>query len=216
MSDHIWDSPADYDPMKDGPPYLPRLKTAMRRVSQDMAVVQAVLLENILKDYAGIKGAEVSAVLVYLRSLAWLHQTHHWQTNGSSFYGDHQLFDRLYTGVQTEVDSTAEKAVGLGLTLLVDANMQASQMARVLRHFSCAESTGYDATGMVAVSYRAELFFSFFLQMVYLKLEAEQKLSLGLDNFLQGLADKHEEHMYLLKQRMSIRQASWKTADKKV
>ena len=113
-----------------------------------------------------------------------------------------------------EVDSTAEKALGIGSSLsLVDPKVQASQMANILR---VLEPPITDATGYVASSLRAELYFATFLQLVYRKLEAEQKLSLGLDNFLQGLADKHEENLYLLQQRMSMRQASRKTADKKV
>lgn len=208
MPDNIWETPANYDFFTDGPPYLPKLKTASTKVAQDVCNTQAGLFDNMLQDYGLVKGAEVAAVLVYLRALAWLHQTHHWQTNGTTFYGDHLLFDRLYGAIQAEVDTTAEKSIGVGLTLLVDANMQAPQMVQVLRCFSQPADTDYTANAFVSSSYNAELCFSFFLQLAYRKLEAEGNLSLGLDNFLQGLADKNEEHLYLLKQRLSLRNAS--------
>ena len=198
MPDNIWDNPADYDALKDGPPYLPKLKTAKLKVSQDRAQLQAVLLENMLKDYAEIKYTELSAVLAYLRALTWLHQTHHWQTNGPLFYGDHLLFDRLYTETNEEIDTVAEKVLGFGPNELVDAIVQADQMGRFLKHIAAMSPL---ADGLVSSSYCAEECFMTFLQLVYRRLEAKSTLSLGLDNLLQGIADKHEGHLYLLKQR---------------
>lgn len=35
----------------------------------------------------------------------------HWQVGGPNFYGDHQLFERLYGSVSDEIDTLAEKLV---------------------------------------------------------------------------------------------------------
>ena len=53
------------------------------------------------------------------------------------------------------------------------------------------------------LSVRAELRFMAFLEMIYSRLESSEQLSLGVDNFLQGIADKHEGLLYLLKQRVN-------------
>jgi len=40
------------------------------------------------------------------------------------------------------------------------------------------------------------------LKGVYELLDSEGHLTLGLDNFLQGLADAHETNLYLIQQRL--------------
>jgi hypothetical protein len=219
MPDPVWDDPTIYDPMKHGPPYLPDVRTAMQtknasvkaminRVSNELVNEAQAMLESMTGDYGHSKMAELAALVAYLRGLAMVHQTHHWQTRGCAYYGDHLLFERLYGNVSGEVDSVAEKAVGTGQHLLVQPIMQTAHLGQVIKCLYRGAPVDPEPTGYVALSLRAELCFMVFLQLVYARLQASGGLSLGIDNQLQGIADKHEENLYLLRQRMGSRQAS--------
>src|SRR5574342_884762 len=51
--------------------------------------------------------------LAALRVTYLMHQQSHWEVSGDSFYGDHQLLQRLYEMAQADVDALAERMVGL-------------------------------------------------------------------------------------------------------
>ena len=55
-------------------------------------------IEDLFMTYGDAKYAELGIFLDLLRALSLLHHTHHWQTMGSQFYGDHLLYQRLYDG----------------------------------------------------------------------------------------------------------------------
>jgi hypothetical protein len=186
----------------------------IRKASNEVVGEAQALLESMVADYGATKMAELAALVAYLRALSTVHQTHHWQTRGCSYYGDHLLFERLYNTANGEVDGVAEKAVGTGQHLLVQPIMQTAHLGQVLKCLYNGAPVDPDPTGYVALSLRAELCFMVFLQLVYAHLETNGGLSLGVDNMLQGIADKHEESLYLLRQRMGQRQATalnWKT-----
>src|SRR5690606_33619745 len=98
----VWHDPTKYDPARHGPPYLPvrlagEAKAAARRVASLRGNPK-------LAQWFMAKAAPLSAVLSALRAASFLHQTHHWQTSGPSYYGDHLLFDRLYKESQPHID----------------------------------------------------------------------------------------------------------------
>ena len=140
----------------------------------------------------------LATILTALRALAWIHQAHHWQTRGDTFYGDHLLFDRLYNDIVEEVDSLAERCVGLAGVDSVDPVLQATVMASFVR-------TWCTGTGSYAqISLGAEEDFLNLAKSVATSLKANQGLSRGTDNLLAGIEDKHESHVYLLKQRLDL------------
>ena len=47
-----------------------------------------------------------------LRAAHHLYHTLHWQAKGTPFYGDHELFKRLYKGVEDDIDDMAEVIAG--------------------------------------------------------------------------------------------------------
>ena len=47
-----------------------------------------------------------------LRAAHHLYHTLHWQAKGAPFYGDHELFKRLYKGVEDDIDDLAEVIAG--------------------------------------------------------------------------------------------------------
>jgi len=138
----------------------------------------------------------LASVLGLLRSLAWNHLASHWQVGGSSSYGDHLLFERIYSKVTEETDGLAEKMVGMFGPSAVDAQKQASILAKYIGAVSAEECPYKRALHMETVFQKA-------IKMAVADLEELDQLSLGLDDFLRTLANDHETAIYLLQQRLS-------------
>lgn len=220
----MWHDPLVYDHMKHGPPYLPEMN--VRLANDQRADVQAALkkeaaeatdeltqlLDGMTAAYGNGPMAELSALLAFLRAEAWIHQAHHWQTRGCSYYGDHLLFERLYNDAQGMVDGLAEKAVGTGQHLLVHPCLQGLHMMAVMRGLYADAPVNPGADDYPWLSLRAVLRFILFGNLVMARLEAKSDLSHGISNMLEGIEDKHEEFAYLLKQRTKEKTASTKTA----
>lgn len=216
----LWTDPVSYDPMRDGPPYLPgmaaprvastggvpdterrRLWAFIHKQAAQPGVEAEVILTHLMAELAGVPMAELAVVLAALRAEALIHQGNHWQTGGPQFYGDHQLFERLYTGAAALVDALAERTVGLGHPALVGVLTQHRAEGVFLESF--VGPFKMDAqVNQPALSMRAVLRFLVLLDLVYGSLKKKGTLTAGLDNLLQGIADKHEEFAYLLRQRM--------------
>jgi DNA-binding ferritin-like protein len=151
---------------------------------------------------------ELGALVSILRAASIVHQSHHWQTRGGNFYGDHLLFERIYNDSLGFIDQVAERAVGSGSRDLVCPHTQA-EVIHALVHYWCrtpGEPTSYD---MVVVSFGIEHCVVDCLKAARASLEAKNQLSDGTDNLIQGVADKHEEFLYLLQQRQGGRVASY-------
>jgi len=192
--DTIWQDPSSYDPLVHGPSYLPGPKTA-KTAGLDSDVILATGYETTYDALA--------SVLVLLRALAAIHQTNHWVTHGPSSYGDHLLFERLYGNVVEEIDQVAERAVGSGQGEKV-ANLR-GQMAAVQRVVALLypeDRETLSAKACVEASIEAESFFLRCLRDLVEKLKSADMLSRGTDDLLAGIESKHEEHLYLLKQRI--------------
>lgn len=159
-------------------------------------------LRSMAESYHGGPLGWMSALLTCLRSASLIHQTHHWQTRGLAFYGDHQLFMRLYEDSQAFIDSVAEKTVGLGNPSLVDPVIQAKHLAYCVS--KCYEDAKAEEgpNGMVQISLQKEYYILEAVKVVLHELGEAGILSDGTENLLQGIADKHEEFVYLLKQRL--------------
>lgn len=160
-----------------------------------------ITLDNMLTTWGSLRYGELSLVLASARYLQIVHQTHHWCSSGATSYSDHLLFQRLYEAMNSEVDLLAEKAIGLGSVSNVDLCMQAAQVFQMSNEYnnslmnpSCSE--------YVTKSYVAEIGFLRCLSHCVESLKQKNLLTRGVDNMLAAIEDKHEEHCYLLKQRM--------------
>lgn len=131
-------------------------------------------------------------VLVTLQAVERLHHAAHLQAKGPESYSDHLLFQRLYAGVQAEIDGLSEKMVAAFGEYTVDADARAADVAETLNAWLSLGG------GPLAIGLSAELE----LQRVIAD-ALGQDPSPGLENFLQGLADAHETPVYLLQQRLS-------------
>lgn len=149
--------------------------------------------------YGGESMCELAVMLSMLRAVSTLHQAHHWQTRGTQFYGDHQLFEHLYDKLTKEVDRLAERAVGLGDYPLVNPIVATKQVAEMVSMLSSGE--GQSPEQYVVTSLKATAAAIVMIKSVQEALFRKGKLSDGTGNLLQGIADKLEGHVYLLKQR---------------
>lgn len=128
----------------------------------------------------------------FLRALYQHHQFMHWRTRGTPFYGDHLLFQRLYDKIAEELDGLAEKAIGITNNPdIIDPQENADTAAEILKGFRQTPQGSLDAEKQ------------FVALITEVKEGLGNKLTDGLDNFLQGMADVHEGHVYLLQQRVA-------------
>lgn len=161
-----------------------------------------VMTDNMISEWGGTPYASLSVLLVHLKYLYALHQNHHWTAMGDPYYGDHLLFQRLYDGILKEIDSVAEKAIGLGCTGNVDLQLVNSQVLKLI----CGQGSASmipQSSDLAKKSLMAEMNFIKAIDHVISSLEECGLLTSGLSNMLEGIADVHEGHVYLLKQRVS-------------
>lgn len=127
-----------------------------------------------------------------LRSIALVHQNHHWLCKGDNFYGNHLLFERIYKSAAEDSDLAAEKLIGLFSTEALDLHMQAQMIGKTLEDFSSGDP--------IETSLEAEKKFLTYSQKFYNVLKQEDKMSLGLDDMLMAIASNREGAVYLLQQ----------------
>ena len=196
-SQAIWQDPSSYNPYMQGPPYLPGLPYQPE--------VKTASVQDVVTLAQTAPEAALPAILTLLRALAMIHQTHHWLTYGPSFYADHLLFERLYNALVGEIDQVAERAVGTGASkAALHPGAQSKQVARIVEAL-CGDGLtfgeGENPDSYIATSLKAERWFLDCVKTLATSLEGVGMLSRGTDNMLQGVEDKHEEHVYLLLQR---------------
>lgn len=130
-------------------------------------------------------------VLASLRAQSWLYQTLHWRVQGERFYELHLLFERLYGGLNGQIDALAEKLVGYYGAEAVDADDSMNRAAKWLK-----EWRGEPVDAALA----SEKQLQSVVRKTYETLKNKKELSLGLDDYLMSLANDHETHLYLLGQ----------------
>lgn len=160
-----------------------------------------IVTDNMIAEWGAVPYPELSVLLVNLKFLAQVHQVHHWTTKGDPFYGDHLLFQRLYEGVVGEIDSVAEKAIGLGSTANVDLTLQTSQLFKLVQGYGMT-STLPQPQELAKRSYLAEMNFLKVTSHLVECMKECGSLTRGLDNLIAGIEDSHENSVYLLKQRI--------------
>lgn len=158
-----------------------------------------VTIQPLVAAWGKSQGAWLATLLATLRAVYQIHQAAHWQVRGMTAYGDHLLFQRLYEAMLKEVDDVAERAVGSGDPSLVDPILQASQTTQVVTMLRGDTRRVVQAEDLVGIGLESE---EFLLDMLDALLA--QEWPQGTQNLLQGIADTHESHVYLLSQRMGL------------
>lgn len=192
-----------YDMQKHGPSYLPVTAT-QRKEARQFADRHAAFYDVPSVDKYG----SLALLLALLRGAYMIHQTAHWQTRGGHYYADHLLFQRIYEESLDGIDSVAERAVGLSSPAVVAIGQQ-SQIVTSFIQAMCPGTPTPDPQALPAISLKVESVLLKVITATKAKLEASGALTEGLDDLLQGLASKHEEFVYLLKQRTTTKYASY-------
>lgn len=129
-----------------------------------------------------------------LKAMAIIHQNNHWTTRGSTFYGDHLLFERLYDSTLKNVDNAAEKFMGVFGDQVLNYDLQTDILHKVLLKYKNLEGSPSQ------MSLAIEKDFIKFSKDAYNCFEEEGKLTLGLDDMIMSIANQREESIYLLQQ----------------
>lgn len=128
-----------------------------------------------------------------LKTIYTIHQRNHWITQGSNFYGDHLLFQRLYESVQEDLDLAAEKFVGLFGSHVLEYNLYSDLCFKLMKKYNSINDP-------VEQSLKIEKDFIQLCKTAYDCFEEEGKLSLGLDDMIMSISSNREEAVYLLSQ----------------
>jgi len=134
--------------------------------------------------------------IAILRSLSHYYQTIHWVANGTQYYGDHLLLQRLYDEVTPEIDTVGEKALGI-----TKENATVNLVENISMVLKIVTNMEYGAMDVCFTS-------ALKLERAFVKFCEDQATSSqnteGVKNMFADMADKHEGHVYLIQQRLSI------------
>lgn len=154
-------------------------------------------LEDCCSVFGDSEYAPLAAFLAVTEALQMLEHSHHWQTKGENFYGDHLLYQRLYEAVLAEIDLIGEKLIGVskeaGLT---------NYFKRVRAMEMFLKAVTHSEKPYAVVTHDAELTYVRLGEELMDKLQQSGLLTRGLEQMLGNILDKHEEHIYLLDQRV--------------
>lgn len=142
-------------------------------------------------------GASLASLLALLRAVYQIHQAAHWQSRGTSYYGDHLLFQRLYEAVLPEIDAVAERTVGTAGIPFVDPVGQAAQTHAFISTVR-GDRVVRSSADLAAIGLQFESALLAAIDEIM-----QQRLPHGTQNLLQGIADTHMGHVYLLQQRLA-------------
>jgi len=154
-------------------------------------------LEQYCSTFGDSEWAPLAAFLAITEGVQMLLHSHHWQTKGENFYGDHLLYQRLYQDILPEIDLIGEKLIGVS---------QDVSLTNYFKRVKCMEmflkSVTHSDQSYVVVSHDAELTYVRLGGELMDRLEQDGLLTRGLEQMLGNILDKHEEHIYLLMQRV--------------
>lgn len=138
------------------------------------------------------------------RMMSLMYQHCHWASRGTAYYADHLLYQRIYEKISEEIDTIAEKAVGLSseksVCPIMTTEIALKLMNTVLSEFNISD----DPHNIVERLLEMEISFLEQNEALYKKLESEGQLTLGMDDLISSLHSSHEENVYLLKQRYKV------------
>lgn len=178
-----------------------RLKEAFSRLElQRGHEVAQELFQREMRVYDGQHHsyADLAVWLGFLRALGMIHHSHHWQVMKTPFYGDHLLLERLYKAVQDEVDTVGEKVVGIDSPALTNYFFQMNHMKAFMKKVSSKDKAP------LIVSLESEVLLIVTGEMISDRLKESDLFTSGLANMMGDILDRHETHVYLLKQRLAL------------
>jgi hypothetical protein len=142
--------------------------------------------------------------LSFVLAIRDIYQSFHWGTTGSDFYEDHLLFERLYGELAEQADEVAEKFVGLSDSEVACPVMLSRTRCDIYDNLMEDFSISHGGNTLVLRAIFVEQAFLKISEALYDKLEESGNLTLGLDDMLASIYSKHEDNIYLLKQKVVV------------
>ena len=141
-------------------------------------------------------------VLAHLRAIHWIAWTAHWVASGPNYYGDHLLLQRLYSGdgggpdIEAAIDTLGEKMVShFGVDSVNPSVLGAKAQSLVQQ---AAEGTAGRFQALLAL----EQSLQHAIRAAWKANQSSAAMSLGVDDYLMGLANERETAIYLLQRRV--------------
>lgn len=152
-------------------------------------------LEECIKHFGDSEYAPLAVFLGMTEALQMMLHSHHWETQGPTYFADHQLFQRLYTAMDAQIDQLGERVVGLSKEpKLVNYFSRMKVKQKFLE--TCTTPDPY-----MVVSLAAEKAYIHIGEKLMDRLKEAGLLTRGLEQMLGNILDVHETHVYLLDQR---------------
>lgn len=125
----------------------------------------------------------------------FFYQNAHWQSNGPGSYSNHLMFQRLYENVLEQIDTIAEKSIGLFGNEVIDLSKQTEMISKILSKYSKMSND------FVVAGIEFEKSFQDLAIKIMIELKEQGKLTRGLENMILGHIDASESpRLYLLNQ----------------
>jgi len=140
-------------------------------------------------------------ILGLLRAIQWVAWTAHWTASGPEYYSDHQLLQRLYAGeggpdINEAIDALGERMVFHFGTRSVNPSVVQEFVSRhIARHQG---SNPFESLLLLERSLQAAIKVAWQLNQ-----KAGANMSLGMDDYLMGLANERDTIRYLLQRRVA-------------
>lgn len=143
------------------------------------------------------------SIVAHLRAIQWLAWNAHWVSSGPNAYGMHLLLERLYSGkgddapgpnIEEHIDEIGERIVAYFGNSAIDPAQLNHQSTLLL------QSVAKQETDPVCQLLCLERSLQRVLKDVWEKEQSSKDRSLGLDDYLMGLANERDTVIYLLQQ----------------
>jgi DNA-binding ferritin-like protein len=128
-------------------------------------------------------------------------QTAHWVAKGDSSYGDHLLYERLYEENLEEIDLFAEKFIPIAGEKIVNPIELEKQTAIKLSEVISFNDKMIDLDIAENVL-KAEEYVVKSITDLHTFLTSKDILTIGAEDLITEICSTHENHCYLLKQRL--------------
>jgi len=158
------------------------------------------LIDSLVEEAMPVQATGWNDLLALSNALYLMYYTFHWKARGANYYGDHELYGRLYEAVQEDIDGIAEKAIGTtDDDSFITAIRWSMATAKWVNSFDPAGVN--EPSEFPFIMLEAEKTYLEMVPRFKQQLEDAGLLTDGVDDALQALANKHEGHVYLLQQR---------------
>lgn len=159
-------------------------------------------LEREVASRRAVPYPELAALVAIAEAVAVLHRTNHWIARGSAFGSDHALFQQLYEQLAYDVDTLAERAVGLGADSTVDAHARARTVSAVLGELYAPHGVAA-ADALAERSLAGETFLVKACASAIRAMTDLGSMTPGLRATLESFCERREKALYLLRRRTS-------------